>query len=338
MFYEVLTLVLIFLGLLAVGVAAAVVVVRLLVPLARRTRATVVMYLLQRAGPFLPVWFGAAGAAIALSRDGLSVGWLRYVDAFIFSAALATGLFVLLRWIGDVLRHYSASSMRLPPIAGMIKRLIQIAVWSIGLVMILHAWHVQVTPLLTTLGIAGLATALALQDTLANFLAGFYILADRPIRVGDYVRVDPTTEGYVVEVGWRSARIRTLANNIVVIPNQKLSQSTITNFSLPDKRTALSLPVSVDYGSDVGRVEAALLDVATRAADEVDGMLPEPPPVVRLNPGFGAEALELSLVCQVREFADQYFVQSELRKRILQRFRDEGIPFAPPTRRVSLPE
>src|SRR2546425_556313 len=97
---------------------------------------------------------------------------------------------------------------------------------------------------------AVLAVALALQDSLANLFAGMPLLADKPIRVGDYVKIADTTEGYVVDIGWRSTRIRMLQNTVVVVPNKKVAESIITNYDLPEPRLSLSIPVSVSYRSE----------------------------------------------------------------------------------------
>jgi len=201
------------------------------------------------------------------------------------------------------------------------------AVYIVGALMLLTALGVQITPLLTALGVGGLAVALALQDTLSNLFAGAHLLADKPIRVGDYVKVADTVEGHVVDIGWRSTRVRMLQNVVVTIPNKKVAESIITNYDLPEPRLALLVRVGVDYGSDPDRIEALVVDEATRAVGEVPGLLGEPAPFVRLIPGFGDFSLDFTLVCQVKSFTDQFLVQHELRKRILRRFRAEGIQF-----------
>jgi len=198
-------------------------------------------------------------------------------------------------------------------------------VYIVGALMLLTALGVQITPLLTALGVGGLAVALALQDTLSNLFAGAHLLADKPIRVGDYVKVADTVEGHVVDIGWRSTRVRMLQNVVVTIPNKKVAESIITNYDLPEPRLALLVRVGVDYGSDPDRIEALVVDEATRAVGEVPGLLGEPAPFVRLIPGFGDFSLDFTLVCQVKSFTDQFLVQHELRKRILRRFRAEGI-------------
>jgi small-conductance mechanosensitive channel len=195
----------------------------------------------------------------------------------------------------------------------------------VGLLMLLSAVGIHITPILTALGVGGLAVALALQDTLSNLFAGAHLLADRPIRVGDYVKLADTVEGYVVDIGWRSTRVRMLQNVLVTIPNKKVAESIITNYDMPDPRLGLSIRVSVDYGSDPDLVERLLLEEATRAVGEVPGLLDDPAPGVRLIPGFGDFSLDFTLGFTVSSFSDQWLVQHELRKRVLRRLAAEGI-------------
>jgi small-conductance mechanosensitive channel len=135
--------------------------------------------------------------------------------------------------------------------------------------------------------------ALALQDTLSNLFAGIHILAEHTIRVGDYIKLETGQEGYVEDISWRTTRIRMLPNNMVIVPNSKLSQSVVTNYYLPERRMAILIPVSVSYDADPDVVEQTLLDVAKKAAAEVPGLLSGPEPSVRFVPGFGASSLDL---------------------------------------------
>jgi small-conductance mechanosensitive channel len=219
-------------------------------------------------------------------------------------------------------------------VTGLVRAAVRGTVLLIGALVMLDALGVQITPLLTALGVGGLAVALALQDTLSNLFAGVHLLADKPIRVGDYVKIADTIEGYVVDVGWRSTRVRMLQHNVVIVPNKRVAESVIVNYDMPERRMALLVPVSVDYRSDPDLVERVLVEEAQRAAGEVAGLLPEPAPMARLIPGFGDYALNFTLICQVASFVDQYFVQHELRKRILRRFRAEGIEIPYPIRVV----
>jgi small-conductance mechanosensitive channel len=217
-------------------------------------------------------------------------------------------------------------------VTGLARTSVRMTVLIIGALILLSSLGIAITPLLTALGVGGLAVALALQDTLSNLFAGIHLLADRPIRVGDYVRLSlENVEGWVIDVGWRSTRIRMLQNNVVIVPNSKVSQSVITNFDLDETRLALPIRIGVSYEADPERVEQILVDEARRAAPEVAGMLAEPAPTARLIPGFGEYSLDFTLVCWVARFPDQFNVQSELRKRLLKRLRAEGIEMPLPT-------
>jgi small-conductance mechanosensitive channel len=215
--------------------------------------------------------------------------------------------------------------------------LVQVFFAVVAIIVILENLGVHLTVVWTTLGVGSVAVALALQDTLGNFFAGLYILADHPVNLNDFIRLDSGQEGYVARIGWRSTLLRTMQNNLVVVPNSTLAKAVVTNFSMPLERLSLGIPVGVAYGSDARRVETVLVEIAAEAArDRLEGLLSEPPPSAYFNPGFGDSSLNFTLVVQVRRWADQGGVQSELRKRILERFAKEGIEIPFPTRTVAL--
>jgi small-conductance mechanosensitive channel len=222
------------------------------------------------------------------------------------------------------------------PATGISRTIINVTILALGFLVILHGLGISITPLITALGVGGLAVALALQDTLANLFAGMHILVEKPLRIGDYIELDTGQKGYVDDIGWRTTRIRMLGNNIVVVPNNKLSQSIITNYYLPEKRMSLLIPVGVSYDADPEKVERILIEETEKAAGEVPGLLKEPAPFVRFIPGFGDSSLDFTLICQVSEFVDQYLAQHELRKRIFKRFNEEGIEIPFPIRTVYL--
>lgn len=211
-------------------------------------------------------------------------------------------------------------------------------VYAIGILMMLNHLGVSITPIITALGVGGLAMALALQDTLSNLFAGIHILAEHTIRVGDFIRLESGQEGVVADIGWRTTRIRVLQNNMVILPNSKLSQSVVTNYNLPEQRVTLQLPVSVSYDADPDTVERVLIDETKIAAPEVPGLLAEPAPVVRFVPGFGSSSLDFTLFCHIKDVSALQPVQHELNKRIFKRFRQEGIEIPFPTRTMYVHE
>jgi small-conductance mechanosensitive channel len=256
------------------------------------------------------------------------------VNKTAFVLVIAVCLYLLGKLVLHFLYRFTSRHGQAVGLAGPLVALVRIALVVTGGLIVLDTMGISITPLLTTLGIGSVAVALALQDTLSNFFAGLYITADKPVRVGDYVKLEDLAEGYVMSISWRSTRILTLKNNVIVVPNQKLAQSVIQNYSLPEKRMALLVPVSVSYESDPQHVERVLREEAVEAAKTVPGLLAEPAPFVRFIPGFGESSLDFTVICQVREFSDQYVVQHELRKRIFTRFKKEGIQIPFPHRTI----
>ncbi len=209
--------------------------------------------------------------------------------------------------------------------------------WVIGAaiiaVLVSDAVGISLAPALTALGVGSLAVALALQDTLSNFFSGVTILVGKPVRPGDFIRVDPSYEGFVESIGWRSTQIRTLSNNLVVIPNATFSKAIITNYSLPTPNVSASVRVDVSLDEDLDRVEDALADEARRALD-IPEIAQAPAPSVALSPGFVDGVAAFSVYFQVRSFGDQGNAQHALRKRIAARFKKDGIAIA--TTRVAI--
>lgn len=279
-------------------------------------------------------WCIAIGFYIGLSLSELPEKQVFYINKTIYILMILSITVAVANLVGKIFKNYVQKSDLPIPTTGLAYGVIKGVILIIGFLIILSVLGISITPLITALGVGGLAVALALQDTLANLFAGIHILLEKSIRVGDFVRLESGQEGYVEDITWRTTRIKMLPNNMVVIPNSKLAQSIVTNYYLPEKKMALLIPISVSYSSDIDKVEKILLEEAKKAMTEVQGMVNDFEPIVRFVPGFGESSLDLTLVCQVYEFKDQFPVQSELRKRILKRFREEGIEIPFPHRTV----
>jgi small-conductance mechanosensitive channel len=283
-------------------------------------------------------WCIAIGLYIGVAMSTIPERYLFYFSKIIYVIVILSVTLAAANLAGRIFRNYVQKSKLPIPTTGLAYGIMKGTIIVLGFLIILSVLGVSITPLITALGVGGLAVALALQDTLANLFAGIHILMERSIRVGDFIRLESGQEGYVDDITWRTTRIRMLPNNMVVIPNSKLSQSIVTNYCLPEKRMSLLIPVGVDYSSDPDHVERVLVEEARKAVGEIPGLLGDPEPVVRFIPGFGDSSLDFTLICQVREFVDQYLAQHELRKRIFRRFRQEGIGIPFPHRTVYLRE
>lgn len=223
------------------------------------------------------------------------------------------------------------------PVSSLTRNVAWALIAVLGLLVILNGLGLSITPMLTALGIGGLAVALALQDPLANFFAGLFITLAGQIRVGDYVKLDSGQEGCVVDFSWRSTRLRMLANNLIVVPNAKLAQAIVVNHHLPSQDLAVLVEVGVDYASDLRRVERVVVEVGRDIMREIPGGVPEFEPFVRYHT-FGDSSINFTVILRAKEFVDQYLIKHEFVKRLHTRFNDEGIVIPFPIRTLAFRE
>lgn len=275
-------------------------------------------------------WCIAIGLYLGLAVSGFHERYVFFINRSIYIIVIFSITIALANLSGRFLTSYIQRTNLPIPATGLVHGIVKGVIVAVGLLIILGVLGISVAPLITALGVGGLAVALALQDTLANLFAGIHILMERSIRVGDYIRLETGQEGYVEDITWRTTRVRMIPNNTVIIPNSKLSQSVVVNYYLPDRPMQVQVLLKADYSSDPDKVERVVLDEAVKATSEVPGLRMDPRPSVRFSPGFGDSLLEFTLTCTVDEYSDQQPVQHELRKRVLRRFREEGIGMQPP--------
>jgi small-conductance mechanosensitive channel len=209
-------------------------------------------------------------------------------------------------------------------VAGLSRTLTYVFVLSIGAMVLMHYLGLDIRPMLTALGVGGLALALALQDTLANFFAGVHILAEEPISVGHFIRLSSGEEGTVIDIGWRTTRVRTGSNNIIVIPNTKITSGILINFSLPEARAVVEIPVVAGRDADAARVREIVLEEALAT----EGVLREPAPQVLFDPGLTPTHQQYRLFVHVEHQTQRGPVASAVNLRLLERFRAESVPLA----------
>lgn len=214
-------------------------------------------------------------------------------------------------------------------VAGLSRTLLRALVYGVGLSILLAFLGISITPIWTALGVGGLAVALALQDTLANLFAGVHILIERPISVGDFVRLSAEEEGMVSDIGWRTTRLVTGTNSTVVIPNKTITATNLVNYSLPSDEVGVWVPVMMGLDADVEKAAA----IAVAAARETEGVLKEPAPVFTVDPGITPTHLQYRLSFRVARQTVGGIVKTQVVQRVLAGFRQQGIPL-PEARRT----
>ena len=246
-------------------------------------------------------------------------------------AVMLLSIFVVARLASGIAVHYAHKV--LPSSASLAKIIVNVTIFGIGILVIFQTMGIQIAPIITALGVGGLAVALALQPTLANFFAGIQLLSLKEINTGDYVQLDTGQEGYVHDIGWRSTTLRMVKNNLVVVPNTKMTDAIIINYQLPSEPFGVLLGIGVSYSSDLEKVERVSIETARDVIQRVDGTVKDFDPVVRFN-SFGDSSINYNLVIQCNNYPAQYLATHELVKAIHARFNREGIEIPFPIRTV----
>ena len=195
---------------------------------------------------------------------------------------------------------------------------------------------INISPLIAGLGIGGLAVALALQPTLSNLFAGTYVITEGVVSAGDYIEMENGITGYVVDVNWRSTRLRTWTNNLVIIPNARFAETIITNYSKPDEYVNVYLTCGVAYESDLPRVEEVSIAVMQELERDHQGVVPGYGVYFGYD-NFGDSNINFWLFMQANSRLASFEVRSELIKRLHARLAAEGITINYPVRTLRFP-
>ncbi|MFF4406770.1 mechanosensitive ion channel family protein [Streptomyces sp. NPDC001262] len=322
----------------AAGLVAALVlrvILRWLAERARRTRWSgddIIVDLLRTSAPWAAVAAGVAAGAAALPLNR-TVG--HTVNQVLTVVVIFTVTLTVARVVAGLVHSVAQSRSGVAGSATIFVNITRIAVLAMGFLIVLQTLGISIAPLLTALGVGGLAIALALKDTLANLFAGVHILVSKTVQPGDYIRLSSGEEGYVVDIDWRNTMVEQLAKNIVIIPNGKLAGTNMINFSRPEQKLSVTVQVGVAYDSDLEEVERITIEVAEGVMKDVSGAVPDHEPAVRFHT-FGDSRIGFTVILGVGEFSDKYRIKHEFIKRLHQRYRAEGIRIPAPERTVSL--
>lgn len=284
-------------------------------------------------GPFI-VWFLMLGIYFALELSHLPENIAHLIGRLLLILGVFSVTMALANISSRLIKTYSAKVESALPVTSLTQNISRIIIFAIGILIALNSLGVSITPILATLGVGGLAVALALQDTLSNLFSGFHIAIARQIRIGDYIKLDSGEEGYVTDINWRTTKIKMLPNNVVLVPNEKLTKAIITNYYLPDKEMAVLVNLGVHYKSDLKKVEMVTSEVAREVMRQVQGGVPDFEPFIRYNT-FADSSVNFTVILRAKEFVDQYLLKHEFIKRLHERYSKENINIPYPIRALN---
>lgn len=284
-------------------------------------------------GPFV-IWFLMLGIYFSLEFSTLSEDSVHIVNKLLLVLGVFSITYVLANIFAKVIKAYAGKLETTLPVTSLTQNISRIIIFGIGILIILNSLGISITPILATLGVGGLAVALALQDTLSNLFAGFHIIVAKQIKVGDYIKLDSGEEGYVTDITWRTTKIKMLPNNVVLVPNEKLTKAIVINYCLPDKEMAVLVNVGVHYNSDLKKVERITCEVAKEVMKNVPGGVAEFEPFIRYHT-FDDFSINFTVILRAKEFVDQYLIKHEFIKRLHERYTKEGIVIPYPIRAIN---
>lgn len=277
-----------------------------------------------------------SGAVILerVSPIGEDAELTRYLIVALKATTIVAVVWFFDRLLKNLIHAYTPKLEILKTSGGITQGIVRALVIGLGLLILLDSFGVSITPVLASLGIGSLAIALALQPTLENFFSGIQIIIDKPIKLGQFVKLDSGEEGYVERIGWRSTWVRMLPNNVVVIPNKILVNSKVLNYYYPQQEMAVLVQVGVHYDSDLKEVERITIEVGEEVMREVKGGVPEFKPFIRYHT-FNDFSIDFTVILRAKEFVDNYLIKHEFIKRLHERYKKEGIVIPYPIRAVN---
>lgn len=198
----------------------------------------------------------------------LAPGTVALIRMSVFIVAMLLSIRLLAKVAVAMVRFYLGRTKALQalPNTSIFENIIRFGIYIFGIIMLLQTLGISVVPLITALGVGGLAVSLALQDTLANMFAGIQMILARQIRVGNTVQLENGLSGRVEDIGWRTTTMRQLSGNMVILPNSKMASNIIVNYTNPHPDLTISFQMTVPLTADLEQVETLAMEVAKDVA------------------------------------------------------------------------
>ncbi len=268
------------------------------------------------------------GIWIALHRLVYPDNVVRIVDNAYRILIVLDATWFFVRLAGGFMQHYPMTNNEARRMMPVIRRVVFAALWSVGIVMALSNIGINISALLGTLGIGGIAFALAAQDTVKNVFGALTIFTDKPFAIGDTIRID-NFEGTVVDVGARSTRILNYDKRIITLPNHRVAEASIINISSePMRRTTVN--IGIDPGVTARQMSRAL-EMLRDIPILVNGLSEKPADTSVNFSAYTESALIITCYFFIKKEADILKVTSDMNISILAILNKVKVELANPT-------
>lgn len=324
---------LIFLGFFILAKLVVFLTKKYVLKITAKTKTQVDDLIVKKANRPLSYLIICIGIRIALSILIISEKALNMIHAVLYTVIYVLIFYVVIAIFDIVIDAWADSSILKKrtkinrSFVGLFHKFMKITVLFIAFSFILHIWGVEIGPLLASLGIAGIAIAFALQNTLGDVFGGISLIFDNVYKKGDIIKLDSGESGTIEQVGIRSTKIKTWNNEILIMPNGKIASSKIKNICQPDRRIRVDMEFGVNYDSDPDKVKKVALDVVKKA----EHVLKDPAPNIWFLE-MGDFSLKFKLMFYVDDLSNKWLTHQVVITNLFKSLKKNkiGIPF--PTR------
>jgi len=274
------------------------------------------------------------GLQVAISTLDISYVWIeqlvRSITALFLLYAAIIVSDIIINFLFDVYKQKNPTKM-LDSLVPLLTKTVKVVLFIVAIIWILSIWNVDITPLLAGAGIASFVIGFAMQSTLKNVFGGISMILEKSMEVGDRVTLESGEMGIVSEISIRSTKITSFNNELLTIPNGRLADSLITNYTKPDLNLRVVVDFSVVYGSDTDKVK----EVAEDTIKSMSG-ISEDPPVSAIMVSMADSGLNWQVRFWVDNQGEAFDKKIEAIDNIYKALNQSGIGIPFPTRTVHL--
>lgn len=278
-------------------------------------------------------WFFALGLYLGLKQLNLESRFYFWIENSLMIFYILSGTMIVARVVSGLIKIKAAGTDAIIPSSSIISNIVIIIIYCIGLLIILQSQGISITPVLTALGVGGLAVALALQPTLSNLFAGLQIISSGNFNRGDFIKLSSGEDGFIEDITWRSTTIRAASDHIIIVPNSKLADMIVSNYYLPQREITFGVEVGISYNSDLNLVEKITKEVIKETLMESDDGVKEFEPEISFV-AFGESSISVKAFLRVNNYSAQFNVRSIFIKKLHERYAKENIQIPYPVRNV----
>ena len=245
----------------------------------------------------------------------------QYADLGYKIAMIVLVAFVISKLLSFFIGHWLKVQKNTKKIPQYISNIVGTIIFLIALMIILSILKVSITPILTSFGIAGLVVGLSLQNTLVNFIAGVKIISEEKIKIGDFVDDGNNIKGVVEDMSLNSTKIRNLNNNIIIVPNSKIAENPIINYTRNDNKIRIVVPVTITADKPIDEIKGKLEKIIYEVFNTGEGIDKRREPEIWLNSANQANSMILpvltfSILITITNYRYQFSITDELLMRV----------------------